>query len=312
MKKVSSFAAHVTAALTAIAAESAWSNEITPGGPAGNTPAYSNGPAPGWYPPPPPHNARGYAQPWQQQSYWPAPPQGYGQLPPAYPPRGQYRAAPATSVNPLSAELKHTQEQLTAKNTELGKVRATLEQLRVILQDRLEAEITLNEKVAAITSEQQAMQARITELTAELDSTTAALEQNRQQTTDNQKQAHELTAERNQLRDDIANRDEQLATLRAELQTITQTLKQAQSEASSSSQQLSDFGAQADALKIERTELQAQLDDRQTALRDVEQKLASVIAERDKLQADLTARSEELPRHRPPWLPINQSRCLPL
>ena len=300
MKKTSSFAVLVTAALTGIAAENACSHEITPGataGPAGNTPAYSNGPASGWYPPPPPPNARGYAQPRQQQPYWPARPQGYGQFPPAYPPRGQYRsspAAPATAVNPLSAELKHTQEQLTAKNAELGKVNANLEQLRVILQHRLEAEIALNEKVAAITGEQQAMQARVTELTTELNAATATLEQNRQQLTDNQQQAHELTAERDKLHDDIGNRDEQLATLRAELHTISQALKRAQAEISSSSQQLSDFRAQADASKNERTELQAQLDHRQTALQDVAEKLAGVIAERNKLQAELATQSEAL------------------
>ena len=300
MKKTSSFAVLVTAALTGIAAENACSHEITPGataGPAGNTPAYGNGPASGWYPPPPPPNARGYAQPRQQQPYWPARPQGYGQFPPAYPPRGQYRsspAVPATAVNPLSAELKHTQEQLTAKNAELGKVNANLEQLRVILQHRLEAEIALNEKVAAITGEQQAMQARVTELTTELNAATAALQQNRQQLTDNQQQAHELTAERDKLHDDIGNRDEQLATLRAELHTISQALKRAQAEISSSSQQLSDFRAQADASKNERTELQAQLDHRQTALQDVAQKLAGVIAERNKLQAELTTQSEAL------------------
>ena len=304
MKKTSSFAVLVTAALTGIAAENACSHEITPGataGPAGNTPAYSNGPASGWYPPPPPPNARGYAQPRQQQPYWPARPQGYGQFPPAYPPRGQYRsspAAPATAVNPLSAELKHTQEQLTAKNAELGKVNANLEQLRVILQHRLEAEIALNEKVAAITGEQQAMQARVTELTTELNAATATLEQNRQQLTDNQQQAHELTAERDKLHDDIGNRDEQLATLRAELHTISQALKRAQAEISSSSQQLSDFRAQADASKNERTELQAQLDHRQTALQDVAEKLAGVIAERNKLQAELATQTEALTQAR--------------
>jgi outer membrane protein OmpA-like peptidoglycan-associated protein len=173
-------------------------------------------------------------------------------------------------------------------------VHATLEQLRIILQHRLEAEITLNEKVAAITSEQQNLQAQVAELSAELDTATASLEQERQQIATDQKQTHELTAERDQLRDDLANRDKQLATLQAELQTTAQALQQTESETTISRQKLSDATAQAEELKNKRTVLQGQLEDRQTALRDAERSLADVIAERDSLQADLAARSEEL------------------
>ncbi|MDH3560645.1 MAG: hypothetical protein OEN52_06805, partial [Gammaproteobacteria bacterium] len=132
MNKLPSFATLVTAALIGIAAESAWSDEATPNGsavPAMQTPAPETGYVPGWYPPPP--NTGGYAQPRQQPSQWPVSPPGYGQLPPYYPPHGQYRAVPAApAVNPLSTELKQTQEQLKAKSAELDTAIAALEQHR--------------------------------------------------------------------------------------------------------------------------------------------------------------------------------------
>ncbi|MGB5300933.1 MAG: hypothetical protein WBN48_19610, partial [Thiogranum sp.] len=222
MNKLSTFSALFTASLITIAAQSAWSDEATPNGsaaPAVQPPVPMAAPAPGWYPPPP--NRRGYAQPWQQPPHWAVPPQGYGQLPPRYPARGQSQPVPATPAvaeNPLSAELKQTQEQLTASRTELDQTRATLEQLQGKLQHSLEAEQALNENVAAITSEREALQARVAELNAELDTTTATLEQNRQQIANDQQQTLSLTAERDRLHDELANRDEQLATLNNELQ----------------------------------------------------------------------------------------------
>jgi septal ring factor EnvC (AmiA/AmiB activator) len=84
---------------------------------------------------------------------------------PYYPPQRQYRAVPAAPAkNPVSAESKQTQEQLTAKSTELDRAQVTLEQLQLKLQHSREAEHALNEKVAAITGEQQALQAQVAKL----------------------------------------------------------------------------------------------------------------------------------------------------
>jgi outer membrane protein OmpA-like peptidoglycan-associated protein len=295
MNILSSFAALVTATLIGITAESAWSDEATPNAPAKpavQTAAPATGVAPGWYPPPP--NRGGYTRPWQQPSQWPVPPQGYGQLPPHYPPPGQYRAAPAapaTAVNPLSAELKQAQEQLTAKRTELDMAHTMLEQLRGTLQHSIEAERTLREKVADITSAQQALQARVTELTAALNTTTATLEQHQQQITNDQEQTRTLTAERDRLHDDLASRDEELATVQAELQAATQALEQAQAETSTSSQQLSEARSQAETFNIELTELKAQVENQKTTRLDTEQTRTE---ERDSLHSDLASRDEQL------------------
>lgn len=168
MKIMSSIAALVTATSIGIATECAWSDETTPGGsavPAVQTPVPATNPAAGYYPPP--SRRGGYEQRWRQPSQWPAPPAGYGQVRPYYPPQRQYQAAPAAPAkNPVSAESKQTQEQLTAKSTELDTAHATIEQLQLQLQHSLEAERALNEKVAAITGEQQALQAQVTELLA--------------------------------------------------------------------------------------------------------------------------------------------------
>ena len=191
MNKLSSFTALVTASLVSITAETTWSDEATPNGPAApavQTPVPTTAPVPGWYPPPPNRGGYGYgyAQPWQQPPHWAAPPAGYGQLPPGYPPRGLSQAVPAataTAENPLSAELKQTQEQLTVKRTELDQARAMLEQLQSKLQHSLDAQQALNENVAAITGEQQALQARVSELSAELQTATDALQQATSETT---------------------------------------------------------------------------------------------------------------------------------
>ena len=292
MNKLSPFAALVTAALIGIAAESAWSDEATPNGsakPAVQTPAPTTGVAPGWYPPPPVQGV--YTRPWPQRL---VPPRGYSQLPPPYPPPGQYRAvpaAPAAAVNPLSAELKQTQEQLTAKSTELDMAHTMLEQLRGTLQHRIETEQALRKKVANITSEQQALQARVSELTAALHTTTATLEQHHQQTTNDQEKNRTLTAESDRLRSNLVSRDEQLATVQVELEAATQTLQQAQAETSTSAQQLSVVRSQAETFNNELTELKAQLKSQKTTLLNTEQTRAE---ERDRLHSDLASRDEQL------------------
>ena len=81
---------------------------------------------PGGNPPRP--NQGGYVQPWQQPPQWPAPPPGYNQTPPYYPPYGQYQAAPAAPAeNPLSTTLKETQEQLAKLQAKLETAIATLQ-----------------------------------------------------------------------------------------------------------------------------------------------------------------------------------------
>ena len=311
MNKLSSFATLLIATLFGVAAESAWSNEARPNmnaAPAVQTAAPMTGFVPGPYQPPP--NRGRYAHPWQQPSQWPAPPRGYaqlpsrpwqrplqrpvprhgyGQLPPRYQPRGQYRAvpaAPAAVENPLSAELKQIQQQLTAKSTQLDNTQATLEQYRVKLRGSLETEQALKEKLANITSEQQAVQARATELTAVLIASTATLEKHRQQIANEQQQNQLLTAERDQLRGDLAGRDKQLATLQAELQELTQALQQARSEAATSGQQLS----KARKLNNSLSELTTKLRRQKTALLKAEQTRTT---EHDSLRSDLASRDKQ-------------------
>ncbi len=166
-----------------------------------------------------------------------------------------------------------------------------LEQLESKLQHSLEAQQALNENVAAITSEQQALQARVSELSAELNTTTATLEQNRQQIADDQQQTLTLTTERDRLRDELASRDEQLATLNTELQTATDALQQVKSETTTSAQQLSDARAQAETSNNELTELKAQLESQQSTRLNAEQTLTE---ERDRLRSDLASRDEQL------------------
>ena len=295
MNKLPSFTALVTASLVSMTAESVWSDETTPNGsaaPAVQTTAPTGGPVPGWYPPPP--NWGAYQQPWQQPPHWAAPPQGYRQLPPRYPARGQSQAvptAPAPAENPLSAELKQTQEQLTASRTELDQARVLLEQLQGKLQHSLEAEQALNENAASITSEQQVLQARVTELIAELATATATLEQHRQQIANDQQQTLTLTAERDRLRDELAQRDEQLSTVKTELQTATQALQQAESGTTTSARQLSEARAQAETFNKELTELKAQLQSQESTRLAAEQTLSG---ERDRLRSDLAQRDEQL------------------
>ena len=228
MYKSLSINALVAATLIGIAVENAWSDQAMPNGsaaPVTRTAAPVSGYQPGWHPPPP----------------WPMTPPVYGQQPSFYPPYGQYRAVPTTPAeNPLNAELEQTREQLAAKAAELDTANATLEQSHLRLQQSLEAERTLNEKLAIISNEQQALQAHVTE----------------------------LTAERERLRDALASRHKQLAALQTEHQTAMKTLQQAQSGNMLSSQRLDKAMAQADSLKSMLSGLKTRLESQRTTLQN--------------------------------------------
>ena len=279
MKIMSSLAALVTATSICILTGHAWSDETTTGKSA--VPAVQ-APAPDRYRRLP--RRGGYAQRWQQPSQWPARPAGFGQRRPYYPPQTQYRAVPAapannpvsteskqtqeqlTANNPVSAESKQTQEQLTAKSTELDRVQVTLEQLQLKLQHNREAEHALNEKVAAITGERQALQTQLAELQGKLETCNAAQQQQSQLITNDQQQNQTLTAEHERLRSDLDSRDKQFATVQADLLAATQTLQQAQSGNTLSSEQLGTAIAQADTLKNVLTEIKTRLKSQQTTL----------------------------------------------
>ena len=276
MKIMSSLAALITATSIGIATGHAWSDETTPGEsavPAAQAPARATYPAPDRYRTLP--RRGGYAQRWQQPSHRPARPAGYGQMRPYYPPQRQYQAVPAAPAkNPVSTESKQTQEQQTAKNTELDRAQVTLEQLQLKLQHSREAEHALNEKVAAITGEQQALQAQLAELQEKQETCNAAQEQQSRLITNDQQQNQPLTAEHEQLRSDLDSRDKQLATVQADLLATTQALQQAQSGNNLSSEQLGTAIAQADTLKNVLTGIKARLESQQTTLQHAETQTA--------------------------------------
>jgi hypothetical protein len=127
----------MAAVLTGIAAGNARSGEVMPdvaAAPAGQTSAPATGITPDRYPPRP--GPRGYAEHWPRPSQWPAPPPGYGQQPPYYPPYGQYRTGPDAPIeNPLSTRLEQTQAQLAAQSAELETTRAQLARLQADLEN---------------------------------------------------------------------------------------------------------------------------------------------------------------------------------
>lgn len=191
MNKLSPINILVAAALLAIAAESAWAEEATPGStatPAAQTAAPGTGHVPGMYPPRP--DRGGYAQPRQQPSQWPAPPPGHNQTPPYYPPYGQYQAVPAApAVNPLSTTLKATQEQLTAKTTELdttkgqmARLQAELEAAMAALQKAHSDTINAGQQVDATRAQVDTLKHILCELAARIEARKTAL-QNALQTT---------------------------------------------------------------------------------------------------------------------------------
>jgi OOP family OmpA-OmpF porin len=268
MNTWSSVAALITASLITVAAQSAWSDEMTPNAP--GAPAMQT-PVQGWYPPSP--GRGGYPQPWQQSPRWPTSQRGYGQVPPHYPPRGQYGVAPGlptAAENPLSAELRQTQEQLATTTAELDKAYATLEQMRVTLERSLETQEALFEKMTTITSEQQALQ-------AELQTATQALQQAQAESTTSSRALSESKAQAETLNSEVAELKAQLNNQRAETAT--------------SSQALSNAKARAETLNTELAKLKTQLESQQTALHNTEQSLA---AERDQLRRDLASRDEQL------------------
>ncbi len=185
MNKLSPLSILVAVALNAIAAQNAWSEEtapVVPAAPAAQTAAPGTGYAPGRYPPRP--NQGGYAQPWSQPSQRHAPPPGYGQLRPYYPPYGQYRPVPAAPAeNPLSAELKQTQEQLAAKNTELDttkeqltKVQAKLQAATAALQKAQSDTINAGLQVDTTMAQVDTLKKILCELAARLETRKAALQ----------------------------------------------------------------------------------------------------------------------------------------
>lgn len=291
----------LAATLSGIAAQSAWSGEAVPSAgaaPATKTPASETGAVQGWYPPPP--GRGGYVQPWQQHR--PVHTQRYSQ--PHYnPPREPYQAtqpapaaAPATAVNPLSAELKQTQKQLATRSSELKKARASLAESRASLRKNREAAKALDKKLSDITGERDALQARVAKLTTEVKTGKTTLKKHRQQLNSDQQLIRTLIADRARLRNDVANLDFRLARLLTDLQTSTDALQQAQSEPGSCDQQLSDAMALSAACRNELSEHKTRLEDRKTTLADTEQRLADVNTERDALQADLATCSQELAR----------------
>ncbi len=266
MNKLTSFVVLAAAMLIGSLPGSAWPEDTATNAsaaPAGQTPVPASGVAPGWYPPSYPG---GYGQTWQQAPRWPAPQQGYGQFPPHYPPGGQYQAypaapatAPAARENPLSAELKQTQEQLTAKSSELDEARSMLEQLRDELQDSLATEASLSDKMTYCSREQQALRVRVTELVETLNTSSATLEQQHQLINNHQAHNQSLTAERNQLHSALASRDEQLATLQSELQAVTQELAQERIRASTAGDALAAARVQVGTYREALTKLEAEL-----------------------------------------------------
>lgn len=178
MNKLSPHHIVVAAALFAITAESAWSQEATSSVPAASaeqTTQSTTGAEPGVAPTP---YSRGYERYWQPPP-WPEPPPPpppppgyYGQYDPYYPPYPQYRAAPAAPAeNPLKAELKQTGEQLAAKDAELNAAneqltslqteqqatREALQEARAQLAAKITELDTTSEQLASLQAEQQAM-----------------------------------------------------------------------------------------------------------------------------------------------------------
>ncbi|MGB5177846.1 MAG: hypothetical protein WBP44_03845 [Gammaproteobacteria bacterium] len=157
---------------------------------------------------------------------------------------------------------------MPSKSTEVDTAQAILEQLQLKLQHSRDAERALDEKVAAITGEQQALQTQVTELMTKLETGNTRLEQLRQQIARKQEQNGTLTAEHERLRSDLASRDKQLATVQAERLATTQTLQQAQSGNTLSSEQLGTAMAQADTLRNVLSDLKTLLESQQTTLQN--------------------------------------------
>jgi OOP family OmpA-OmpF porin len=222
--------------------------------------------------------------------------------------------------NPLSVELKQTQDELAARRQELEVARDMLEQVRGKLHESLEIERALSERMTQNTHTQQA---RTTELSAALDAASAALEHHRQQITLEQAENQALAAERDQLRDELVDRDQQLATVQAELQAAaqtqvaegdqlrdklvrrneqldtvhaelqaaTQTLAETRRDAGSTGEALSEARARVGALGDKLSKLEAERVRQETRLQTSQQDWNK---ERDQLGARLASRDKQL------------------
>lgn len=302
MNTISSINALAAAALIGIAAESAGSEPATPKGAAASIaqrPAPASASVPGWYAPPP--RPGGYVQAGQQPSPWPAPPPAYGQWPPYYMPYGRYRPATATAAeNPLSTELRQTQEQLTAKTAELDTAHATVAQIQLKLQLSLEAERTLNERLAALQAELRAATEVLQQVQTETAVSSRQLDTAMTQADTLGKSLAELSdrlenqkttlgnalqiraAEQDSAHYATAGRDEQPTAPKAELQAAKEVLQQVQADTNQPTRTAGSF-------VNELTELKAQLENQKTTLRNTGHTLATVAAERDGLLADMSA-----------------------
>ena len=262
MNKPMSFTALAAVLLIGSLPANAWSAGKKPNGsPAEQTPAPATGTVQGWQAPSFPG---GYAQRWQQPPRWGMPQQGYGHVPPQYPPAGQYQpyaAAPATTrENPLSGELKQTQEALSARSSELDEANSMLEQLRGELQDSHANETALIDKLAYNTREQQTLRVRVTELTQALNSATATLDQQHQLIDNHQANNRQLATERDRMARELAGRDEHLSTLQSEIHTTTQALAQARTKAGIATEALDAARVQVSAQREALSRLEAELE----------------------------------------------------
>ena len=170
MNKLSPRHLLVATALFGFAAESAWSEEATssvPAAPAEQTTAPGAGDVPGYAP-----------TPYWQPPPWPAPPPGYyGHFQPYYAPYPQHRSVPAAPTeNPLSAELKQTQDQLAANTSELNTANEQLATLqaeqqatRAALQQAQSETALASEQLSVVMEQMDILNNILTELKARLD-----------------------------------------------------------------------------------------------------------------------------------------------
>lgn len=260
---------------------------------------------PGWYPPPP--GSGWYPAPRQPAPGWNGPPRGYYPMPPRYTPpvqpmqprqAGQQTMTPAE--NPLSAELKRLQDQLTATRAKLETTQtavltsqAALEALRREQAQGLDQQRLLNEQLVTASAAQATLQARVLELGAALDKANADLQQHQQQLADAEAAQQTLAGTNEQLRGNLASRDQQLATLQQQLDSAANALQTAQAQATNSSEQLAGAQAQSGALQDELETLSKRLQEQQDARLTAEQNLAEMTARSENLQLKLSALSQQ-------------------
>ena len=208
MNKLSPRHIVVAAALFGITANSAWSQEATPGeaaAPAGQTAPTTSAYVPGYAPTP---NWGGYEYYWQPAPWpEPPPPPGYfGHYPPYYPPYPHYRAAQAAPAeNPLKAELKQTQDQLAAKDAELN---------------------TANEQLGSLQTEQQTTREALQEARAQLAAKITELDTAMEKLTGLQAEQQAIREVMQQAQDETAKASEQLSVVVEEMDILYEVLSQ--------------------------------------------------------------------------------------